>query len=115
MDINFENSDIKLTQSGEYSYVRGVDEAVQTVKNAVSMPKGRFIYEKDLGFDMSKLDPKSVTFIKEMIMLLNEVLARMTDIDVEIAGYNEETRTLELDVYRDGEKRETEVSVDADL
>ena len=115
MDIKFENSDIKLTESGEYSYVTGVDEAVQTVKNAVAMPKGRFIYEKDLGFDMSKLDYKSVVFIREMMMLLNEVLARMTDIDVEIIGYNEEKRILEMDVYRNGEKRETEVSLDADV
>ncbi len=51
MDIKIENGDIALTPSGEAIYIEGAQEAFQQMLMLITLPRGGFIYNKDLGFE----------------------------------------------------------------
>lgn len=51
MDVLIKNSDMVMDSSFTPMYVSGAEEMLQRVEFALMTPKGRFIYNRDLGVD----------------------------------------------------------------
>ncbi|MBE6793701.1 MAG: hypothetical protein E7532_02005 [Ruminococcaceae bacterium] len=118
MDIKFENSDIKLANSGDCIYVGSVDEAAQIVRRAVLIKKGSFIYDKNLGTEIRELDTGSSTYLKTVTMLINEALVNYPDISAKATNFSlcsDGSVSFEIMVYYKNQSKNTEVIVGADL
>lgn len=49
MDVKIKNGDMVLSDRGEPVYVEGIEEIFQQVLLCISVKKGAFLYDKDLG------------------------------------------------------------------
>jgi len=118
MDILLINGDVGINQSGQYRFVKGIEEVLHKAILCAKVKKGSFIYNKALGTDIGSIDINSPKALKTASMLLNEALMGS-------AGYTAEVENMEktadgklkilLAVKNQEETRRAQVTVNADL
>lgn len=118
MDIKLVNGDIGISSSGEYSYVSAIDEALQRAVLCAQIPKGSFIYNKDLGTELADIDTASPLALKTAEMLISEALMGTTGFKVKVSSLTKtdggKLKAL-LEVESSDDKRMAEVTLNADL
>lgn len=117
MDIELVNGDVNVSISGEYSFVKGIEEALQRAVLCAKIPKGSFIYNKDLGTELGKINIESSLAAKTAEMLISEALMG-TDVKVTVislAKVESGKCKAELEIENSEEKRFAEVTFSADI
>lgn len=74
MDILLINGDAQPTPWGEYRYTSGLEEIAQRVILSAQIKKGSFIYNRNLGTDVSKLKVNDSKALKTAELLLKEAI-----------------------------------------
>lgn len=73
MDIKIKDGDISVFESGVPEYVSGFEQAVQQINLALKIPRGSFVYNREIGF-LSDFDFTESGAEKKIEALLNESL-----------------------------------------
>ncbi len=81
MDAKINNKDIATDNLGEYVMIDGFEEIVQRVIISLTVPKGRFVYHKDLGASYNGV---MLSDIKQIEMIVNESLINIGDVYVKV-------------------------------
>ena len=115
MDLKVENGDIAVNEQGYPLRVYGTDEAWQRAALVLSINKGTYMYDRELGADWSCLSPEPTD--EEVLLLCREALADHEEIYIESASARRTGRHILLTfTVRDGENFKTgEVNIDAQL
>lgn len=114
MDAKIENSDIVLDSIGNYVMIDGFEEIVQQALIAVKVPKGSFVYDKDLGSDCYSYDYLSDNKKLQVFeMLMNEALSLIGDIYIKVKFVTTvNTRAkLSFTIFTNGESIDKEVMI----
>ncbi len=117
MDTLIENGEFALDVCGYPVKIHSVDEAVQRVKIILSVKKGSFIYDRELGSDFSGLF-LSGNFEKEAALRCREAIADQEEISlgkVRAEMLENGNILLNLEVVLGNEIKETEAELDAEL
>lgn len=118
MDALLINGDVVLTDSGETAFVKGIDEMLQKAILCAKISKGSFVYNKDLGTEISEIDINSPQALITATVLLNEVLIPQYDIKAEVESLKKsEGGNLDLliAVKNEEEIRRAQVTINAEL
>lgn len=81
MDAKIDNKDLVTNNSGEYIMIEGFDEIIQRVIISLTVPKGKFVYHKDLGLNYDGLN---ISHIKQIEMIINEGLVNIDNVYVKV-------------------------------
>ena len=111
MDVLLKNGDIANLSAGGYTYISGIDEAVQRVRISVLTAKGEFMYDRDLGTDYSGLESTVPLLTEKLDMLIKEACCDIGDTEVRVLSINRETLTAVIEVLYRNEKTITEVDL----
>lgn len=118
MDLKFKDSDIFLSDWGEYSYLEGVDEVLQRAVLCALIPKGAFIYNKELGTELNDIDADDSRSVQTATVLLNEAFVGTIGAKAEVTSLEKKSDgsvKLKLSVSYMGETKQTEVVLSADI
>ena len=111
MDVLLKNGDIAALASGGYTYISGVDEAVQRVLISVLTPAGEFIYDRELGTDYSGLSEDDELLTEKLDMLIQEACCDISDTQVKVLSCDRESLTAVIRVIYRNSKTTTEVDL----
>lgn len=116
MDIRLSNGDFYF-DNGAFSYVRGIEEAVQRAYIACKVKKISFIYNRELGADLSSLDRTRPDFARALQMALREAAFDVPNIRLTVKSVRKTGNgtIAVLAIERSGEIRETEVNLDGEF
>lgn len=101
MDTIISNGDFKLNEKGKPFLANGMEEVIQRCKIIISVKKGSFIYNRNLGsnFDsVLKNDEAMELAVKEILLAVPQVTVEKVSINkldsdyilkVKITAYNE--------------------------
>lgn len=101
VDVKLLGGDLALDSSGNTVYVRGADERFQRALVCLTVPRGSFIYDRELGTGSLALDNKRTE------VLLEEALTRCPGARARVT--NRSTGAVTVQVTIDGESRTQEV------
>lgn len=113
MDTLVSNGDFAIDVCGLPHSIDSVEEACQRVEFILSIKKGSYIYNRDLGCDFSSLktaDNKE----KTAWLLCREALVSQNGIEIGNVGIVDDN-TLSVEVLYKGEKKTAEVRYNADV
>lgn len=114
MDIKIENKDIKTDGNGDVVMIEGLDEIIQQIEINLSVKRGSFIYDRNMGVELTEENLLGENGEKLLCAIIYEGLINQPDIDVEvrciekrnekiyagiIVGNKIETREKEVIVY----------------
>lgn len=94
MDAKIENRDIVLDNSGNYKMTDGLEEIIQQIMININVPKGSFIYDRNLGSYCKDLS--NTKDLKTLEMLINESLVNMYDVYVRVTKTEKVLQGLKL-------------------
>lgn len=75
-DIKTENGDIVLDSCGNTVRLSGDDELFQRAKTCIAAQKGHFIYDRQLGSELSKVLKDENITAQRAELVINEALAK---------------------------------------
>lgn len=85
MDALIENGDNAEDSKGENVMIEGFEEIIQQVLIRIKIPKGKFIYDRDLGSECGSLDTDNCKSLDKCLeTLMNESVVSMGDTYVEV-------------------------------
>ncbi len=96
MDAKIVNRDIAIDNIGNYKMTDGFDEIIQQIIINMSVPKGKFIYDRNLGSYCR--DCKDINDLKTIEMLINESLVNMYDVYVKVTKAKMFSNNLRLNL-----------------
>lgn len=111
MDVLLKDGDIAVGSSGDYTYISGIDEAVQRVLISVLTVKGEFIYDRELGTDYKGLSKDDALLTEKLDMLFKEACCDISDTEVEVLSCDTESLIAEISVSYKGSITNTEVDL----
>ncbi len=117
MDIKIENSDLSLNSQGKYEFVSGIDEVAQRLLICAQIPKGSFVYNKELGTNLRDIDLTSDRRILTATAILNEAVFDIKGARAEVESFEKKEDKIHLKVkisYK-GEERKVEVMLSENL
>lgn len=101
MDILISDGDIAALSAGGYSYIHGIEEAVQRVLISVLTAKGSFVYDRELGTDYGSLRADDALITKKLDMLIKEACCDIAETDVEVISFDSRSKKAQIEVtYR---------------
>lgn len=91
MDLKLENGDIATETNGSPVKVYGIDELIQQAVICITVPKGSYIYDRNLGSQCHRLkdgfSPEDIfkleQFINESIYSLGNIYAKVKSASVD--------------------------------
>ncbi len=96
MDAKINNRDISIDSVGNYEMTDGFEEIIQQIIINITVPKGKFIYDRELGSYCK--DCKNIDDLKSIEMLVNESLFNMNDVYVKVTGSEMVSKELKLNL-----------------
>lgn len=111
MDVLIADGDISTRKAGGYSYINGLEEAVQRVLIAVLTVKGSFIYDRELGTDYGSLTADDPLITEKLDMLIKEACCDIADTDVEVISFDSQAMIALIEVSYRADKTITEVEL----
>lgn len=111
MDVLIEDGDIAARMAGGYSYINGLEEAVQRVHIAALTVKGSFIYDRELGTDYGSLTVDDPLITEKLDMLIKEACCDIADTDVEVISFDSQAMIALIEVSYRADKTITEVEL----
>lgn len=112
MDTRIGDGDYAVTAQGYPIVINGIQEAVQRARFVLTVLKGTFIYDRDMGISRDCLELEEGDESGEMVtMLCREALADRDDLYVTDAHiyFNEFYPRIVFTVHYGGQAIETEV------
>ncbi len=115
MDIKIKDKDISLTPSGIPETVSGFEQAVQQIGFALTIPRGSFVYNREIGlfsdFDFTESDAP-----KRIEALVNESLIHSAFyVGVDYISINSKGTVIGLIIDNGYEDFAAEVVIDGQL
>ena len=111
MDVKIANGDIAMVSSGDYTYITGIEEAVQRVRISALTVKGDFIYDRELGTDYRGLHADDAMLCEKLELLLKESCADIHATVVEVISCEPESLVAVLKVKYQNKETTTEVDL----
>lgn len=111
MDVLISDGDIATRTAGGYSYIYGLEEAVQRVLIAVLTVKGSFIYDRELGTDYGSLRADDPLITEKLDMLIKEACCDIADTDVEVISFDSQVKAAMIEVSYRADTTITEVDL----
>lgn len=113
MDTLVMDGDYLLDECGEVQNIYSIDEACQRVRLILSVKKGSYVYDRELGVDFSSLD-SSQNRDKEAELLCREALVNQTEIEIGSVKITDadKGKNLSLTVIYKGISKAVEVKID---
>ena len=118
MDIKIKDSDVCIDPCGEYVFAEGIDEALQRILINVQIKKGSFVYNKNLGTDLTDLDPDDSNVLRNAEVILRESVMDSVCAKIKVLSFERmENGNIKLGfcVEDSGEIKGTEVILVAEL
>lgn len=114
MDVRLIDGEIYRDSDGNYAYISGMDEMVQRVRIACTVPLGSYIYNRALGIDLCDISPVRETLTERLDLRVKEACVNIDNAYVEVIGttVNGHDVTAAIAVTGMGETRTTEVTYD---
>lgn len=88
MDIQIKDFDTQYNICGEPVMIDGLVELVQQIQIILSLKRGSFIYDKNLGIDFSQINFENENAPKILEAMIKEGLVDETDGDVKVNYIN---------------------------
>ena len=116
MDTDISNGDYAVNVQGYPSIIYGADEAAQLAGIVLSLQKGSFVYDRELGCDTFAYSTDE-NDLESMMIAAREALADRNDICVENVSIIENGNRygLSFRISYEGEIREVGVRLNAQL
>ena len=113
MDIKIDNKDIALKDNGMPVVIVGIEQVLQQLQIASNVEKGSFIYDRELGLEITEEIMESVNRDKTIETLLNELLIEVPNVTVTVKSVNVESskKTVTVTVTDGYKSMETEVII----
>lgn len=116
MDVMLQNGDTAVDATGCNLWLEGMEEALQQVKLCLSISKGSFIYEKELGLEMPAFgeDERS---LKNAEALLREAVMPIEGITLDLLKMENTPEGIRFGftLSKDGESINSEVTINENL
>ena len=109
---------MSVSQWGEYRFAHGLEEMLQKAILCAKIRKGSFVYNKNLGTELSSVDAESPNATKTATMLLNEALIGEKGFKAEVLSIdktNDGKLKMLVSVKNEEETKSKEVTINADL
>lgn len=84
MDVRLTKNNVYRDDSGSYVYIYGLEELCQRVRIACSIPRGSFVYNRELGIDLTDLTPDRETLADRLDMRVKEACVNIPDASVRV-------------------------------
>lgn len=91
--------------------VEGTEAVLQRIKIALSLKRGTFPYDKDMGLDYKEMDLTVERNLKTLETLINEAVFSVCNCKAELVNYSPDTRTAELIFGFENDARRAEVKL----
>lgn len=113
MDVKIENEDICLNSSGNTVMIDEKDELLQRIKFCLTVEKGSFVYNKELGANLNLSNLNTKRGLKNIEAQLNEAVMGIDGVSIvlESVENGRNGHTLKLYVSYGGGDFRTEVIV----
>lgn len=102
IDIKIQNGDVVTDGTGRFSVISGKDAMFQRAVLCMTVPKGSFVYNRELG-----ALPGGEGNAGKRELILGEALAAYPNTAVRVTGMTDDATAVTITI--DGESRETEV------
>lgn len=111
MDIKVENKDIVLNDNGSPVMIEGIEQGVQQLKLACDVQKGTFVYDREMGLEVSDEIFENPNRNKTIEAMLNELLIDIPNITVSVQSldYDSDIKKATVTVADGYNSVETEV------
>jgi hypothetical protein len=110
MDVKLSDGDIALTDSGDYVYITGIEEAVQRVRISALTMKGDFVYDRELGTDYRGLSADDSMLCEKLDMLIKESCADIYDTQVEVLSCDDLVAVIKVSYQNNETTTEVDLS-----
>ncbi len=100
MDTALSNGDFLVNSQGRPISISGVQEILQRVLITLSVRKGSFIYDVNLGSDLHKLKYTNANLQYKAFLIVKEALSNIPEVKVE---------NVKIDLYNDNENMDLTV------
>lgn len=113
MDTALKDGDFYLGTTGKPIAISGIKELLQRVLIRLTVKKGSFIYDKDLGSDLYTLKNTNKDIKNQAIIMVKEALADMREIEVEDISikFTDSSENLKLNVLLSINNNKEEVEI----
>lgn len=113
MDTALKDGDFYLGTTGKPIAISGIKELLQRVLIRLTVKKGSFIYDKDLGSDLYTLKNTNKDIKNQAIIMIKEALADMRKIEVEDISikFTDSSENLKLNVLLSINNNKEEVEI----
>lgn len=99
MDVKIENEDISVDSAGSFVMIDGFDEIVQQALIRMKIPKGKFIYDRNLGSFCDSLDINTgKNQMKALEMLINESLVSLNNAYVKVNSTEKTSKGIKAEI-----------------
>ena len=113
MDTALKDGDFYLGTTGKPIAISGIKELLQRVLIRLTVKKGSFIYDKDLGSDLYTLKNTNKDIKNQALIMVKEALADMREIEVEDISvkFTDSSENLKLNVLLSINNNKEEVEI----
>ena len=113
MDTALKDGDFYLGTTGKPIAISGIKELLQRVLIRLTVKKGSFIYDKDLGSNLYTLKNTNKDIKNQAIIMVKEALADMREIEVEDISikFTDSSENLKLNVLLSINNNKEEVEI----
>ena len=95
MDAKLKDKDICTDSTGEYVMIDGIEEIIQRAVISLTVPKGSFVYDKNLGSDYNDFKAND---IKQAEMIINESLVNMGNVYIKVKSISNEGNKINMSI-----------------
>jgi hypothetical protein len=115
-DTKIENGGQAIIDSGTNEVkLKGIDAIVQRIQMALSVKKGTFPYNFDMGIDYTALDFTQEKNLKILEMLINECVYPIWDCKIKVLSFDEQSNSAEILIDFNNDMIRTEVMLNGQL
>ncbi len=113
IDARLKNGDTVTTSSGEIEMLSDDDALFQSAMIRICAKKGEFVYDRELGSTLDKLEANAEFALEKAEIMINEALADLDNAIAVVKEIDEERLVIELTI--ENKTRTKEVRLDGKL
>lgn len=106
IDVKIENKDVVTESTGVLMRLTGLDAMFQRAFINIASKKGSFVYDRELGTDISGIDLTTEDAKDRLELVFNEALVNCSNAVAQVLEIDEK---IKVKILIDGQSREVEV------
>lgn len=106
IDVKIENKDVVTESTGILKRLTGLDAMFQRAFICIASKKGKFVYDRQLGTDISEIDLSAEDAKDRLELVFNEALVNCSNAVAQVLEIGEK---IKVKIIIDGQSTEVEV------